>query len=297
MSRNDERMSANTPNFNPADEQPSQPLESFGNQAVPNLGGGLNFPVPTYFVELPSEGKWYPSGHPLEGQTTLEIKYMTAKEEDILTSRALLEKGVALDRVLANLIVDTSVDIDNILAADRNALVVGARITGFGEVYEPEVSCPKCKAKEIFSLNLEEGNTIEDPTLYAQENGVIYHENGTFSVQLPLTKAEVVCKMLLAADENKLSQEATRKEKKGLTPTPTVDLLRAIIVSINGIEDPLQLLPFITSLPSRDSRYLQNIYENVTPYFSIKGDFHCSSCGHEEELEAPLTAEFFWPRR
>jgi hypothetical protein len=297
MSRNDERMSANTPNFNPS-EEPSHFNEGLGNNATPNImTGGLNFPAPTYFVELPSGGKWYPPDHPVAGKTSLEIKYMTAKEEDILTSRALLEKGIALDRVLENLLVDSAIEVGDLLAADRNALVVGARITGFGETYSPEVSCPQCASRQTFDLDLEEGNTAVDPTVYAHEHGVVYDERGTFTVQLPLTQVEVVCKMMLASDENKISQEANRKLKNNMEPTPTLDLLRNIIVSINGIEDPLQMLPFLSSLPSRDSRFLKNTYEKVTPYFSITGDFSCSSCGHQVELEAPLTAEFFWPRQ
>jgi hypothetical protein len=90
--------------------------------------GGFSFVVPTEFIDLPSEGKFYPEGHPLHGQTTLEIKQMTAKEEDLLTSRALLKKGIALDRLLSSVIVNKSIDPNSLLVGDRNAILIATRV-------------------------------------------------------------------------------------------------------------------------------------------------------------------------
>ena len=64
---------------------------------------GLNFVIPTEFVELPSGGRYYADGHPLHNQDTIEIKYMTAKDEDILTSRSLLKKGLAINLSLIHI--------------------------------------------------------------------------------------------------------------------------------------------------------------------------------------------------
>ena len=96
----------------------------------------FSWSVPTEFVDLPSKGQYYSQNHPLNGRESLEIRYMTAKEEDILTSRALLKEGVALDRMLTNILVDKDINIDDILLGDKNALLVAARKTGYGPDYE-----------------------------------------------------------------------------------------------------------------------------------------------------------------
>ena len=93
-------------------------------QATVAGGGQLNFASPTEFVELPSRGRFYPPSHPLHNKETVEIKFMTAKEEDILTSKALIKKGIAVDRMLQSLIVDKSIKVEDLLVGDKNALVV-----------------------------------------------------------------------------------------------------------------------------------------------------------------------------
>jgi hypothetical protein len=108
---------------------------------------GLQFVSPTEFVDLPSGGKFYPEGHPLHGKDTLEIKFMTAKEEDILTSKSLLKKGVAIDRMLQNLIVDNNVKLDYLLSGDKNAILIVSRISGYGSEYAVRLSCPACSQK------------------------------------------------------------------------------------------------------------------------------------------------------
>ena len=70
---------------------------------------------PTEVIDLPSEGKLYPEGHPcLNGK--IEIKYMTAKEEDILTSQNLIKKGVVIDRLLNSLIITEGSLLENLFA-------------------------------------------------------------------------------------------------------------------------------------------------------------------------------------
>ena len=85
-------------------------VNKFGLPNIP--GGNVNFSrssvyqVPTDFVELPSQGKFYPKDSPLYGVEKLEVKYMTAREEDLLVSPALRKEGIAIDRVIDSLIVD-----------------------------------------------------------------------------------------------------------------------------------------------------------------------------------------------
>ena len=133
MSRNRERMGL--PNPTDTAVPPAQTHQE--NQ-------GFSVVVPTEFVDLPSKGRYYPQNHPLCNQETIEIKQMTAKEEDMLSSRALLKSGVAIDRVLQSLVMDKTIKVDSLLVGDRNALLIAARVSGYGEDYETSVSCPAC---------------------------------------------------------------------------------------------------------------------------------------------------------
>jgi hypothetical protein len=104
----------------------------------------LSFSIPTEFVDLPSGGKFYGPDHPCHGRDSVEMRFMTAKEEDILTSRTLIKKGIVIDRLLQSMVVEKHLNIDDLLIGDKNALVIAARISGFGEEYDTRVSCASC---------------------------------------------------------------------------------------------------------------------------------------------------------
>jgi hypothetical protein len=114
----------------------------------------FSFVAPTEFVELPSEGKFYASDHPLYNQKTIEIKQMTAKEEDILSSMTLIKNGVALERLLESVIIDKSIKPETLLLGDRNAIIIAARVSGYGMEYRTEIRCPNCQTDQKFGFNL-----------------------------------------------------------------------------------------------------------------------------------------------
>ena len=155
MSRNQDRLGLdNTPT---QDETPAATTAAVG-LGVPGDSGAPSFSwsVPTEFVELPSEGLFYPPGHPLHNEKTVEIRFMTAKEEDILTSRSLLKAGVALDRMLQNTLINKSIDVNSLLIGDKNALLVAARRTGYGPEYATSVNCPNCGAQVEHTFDISE---------------------------------------------------------------------------------------------------------------------------------------------
>jgi len=110
-------------------------------QALPNP---MNFVIPTELVELPSRGQGYPPDHPLFNQEMVEIRHMTAKDEDILTSRSLLKKGVALDRLIDNILVNKKIRSMHLLSGDRSAIVIEARKYAYGNEYKTKITCPNC---------------------------------------------------------------------------------------------------------------------------------------------------------
>jgi|TARA_R110000824_G_scaffold31089_16_gene101594 hypothetical protein len=248
--------------------------------------------LPTEFVDIPSEGKFYPPEHPLHEQTSIEIRYMTAKEEDILTSQALLKKGVALDHLLRNILVDSTIKPESLLIGDKNALLISSRITGFGPDYSVAVTCAICGANDKETFDLETAQQVKQSEL---PEGVSHVKGTTFFTVLPKTQANVEFGLLTGADEKRVIQLSEMKRKKKLPETPFTDQLRLIISSVNGSSRPEHINQFIETLPTLDGRHLRKVFTSVSPDINLKCEYTCDVCAHTEEVDLPLTAEFFWP--
>ena len=284
MSRNRERLGA----VQPQDTNP--PPQVAQSEAT----SGFSFVIPTEFVELPSGGKFYPPGHPLQGEDSIEIRQMTAKEEDILTSRTLLKKGVALDRVIENLIVNKSIDPDSLLVGDRNAIIVAMRVAGYGNDYETKVSCPNCDANQNYLFDLNEANIYEGDR--REEMEVVDNGNGTFNATLPQTNVEVTFRLLTGRDEKNLMLGVESDRKQSHERHITRQILK-IVVAVNGDGSAQALNYLVENIPSLDSRYLRTVYKATAPNLDLSHPFECAECNHEQSLEVPLTADFFWPDR
>lgn len=286
MSRNRDRMGQTTP-------QATDPAPQATQQAASS--GGFSFVIPTEFVELPSKGRFYPESHPLHNEDTIEIKQMTAKEEDLLTSRALLKKGIALDRVVQSLIVNKSINPDSLLVGDRNALMIAARISGYGNEYKTQVNCPSCDTAQSYSFDLFDSNITDG--VVSQELGVKEEEGGVFSTVLPKTKFEVTFKLLNGSDERALLAQIENARKRNKEENTVTRQLRLITVAVNGDNSPAALNYFVDNVPSLDAQHLRTAYALATPNIDLTQFFSCNECGFETELEVPLTADFFWPKR
>lgn len=285
MSRNNpERLGANIQDAGTTPPNIQQETEST-----------FTFVVPTEFVELPSKGKYYPPGHPLHGQEHIEVRHMTAKEEDILTSRTLLKQGVALDRVLKNIIVNKQINLDSMLVGDKNAMVIAARVSAYGSEYRTAVTCPSCAETGKYSFNLNEARIYQGED--AESLNVNATERGTFLAELPVTGIQVEFKLLTGIDEKYLLKgtEMDRRSKTG--ERNITRQLKQFIVAVNGSNNTNDVNSFVDNLPSMDARHLRLCYKLVTPNIDISQSFVCSACDHEQEMEVPLTADFFWPDR
>ena len=260
--------------------------------AATELGGGLNFATPTEFVELPSRGRHYPEGHPLHGVDTVEIRFMTAKEEDILSSKTLIKQGVALERLLKSVIIDKKIDPSKMLTGDRNALLIATRISGYGEEYNAKVTCPACTNINEVEYDLTTSTIIE-----AEDNNEVqWNAEGNMLVALPYSGLEVEARLLTGKDEMYLSRLQESKRKKRLLETSMQDILKTMIVSVNGDNTNDTLTQFITKVPARDIKHLREVYKNNTPNISMAHEFECESCGYGTVVEVPFTVEFFWPQ-
>ncbi len=287
MSRNRDRsgLTPSTPANTPT---PPQLKEEGG-------AGGFSFVVPTEFVELPSEGRYYPPNHPLHNQETIEIKQMTAKEEDMLTSRSLLKKGIALERVMNSLIQTTGVKASGLLVGDRNAVLVAARISGYGATYTTQITCPACSATQEHSFNLHELEIYNGTDLAPEE--AQSHGNGTFTTVLPSSKIEVTFRLLTGNDEKSFMQQIENARKKKQSEKVITRQMRQFIIAVNGSTEIEHINYVVENMPSVDSRHLRNVYKIATPNIDLTQHFECAECDHEQNLEVPLTADFFWPDR
>ena len=277
MSRNSDRLGATR-----QDTQPPAQMED---------SGGFSFVVPTDFVELPSGGRFYSPNHPLHNQESIEIKQMTAKEEDILTSQTLLKKGVALERVIANLIVDKRINPNSLLVGDKNAIIIAIRKYGYGNIYQTKVTCPSCSTSQDYSFDLNEANVYNPGDDLGED--VTLNENGTFSTTLPKTKVNVCFRLLTGTDE-KSFLKGMEDDKRSKVEKNITRQLYAIIVSLNGDTSEEAKRYFVENVPSIDSRFLRTAYKLAAPNIDLTQNFVCSQCSHEQDMEVPLSADFFW---
>ncbi len=273
-----------------AHEQADPPVSNMQEGATFNP---LSFVAPTDFVELPSRGIGYPDNHPLSGKDTIEIKFMTAKEEDILSSRALLKKGVAIERFIESVIIDTKIKAGDLLVGDRNAILIAARSSGYGNLYETQINCPSCGEKSHVTFDLND-KKVKETSLTSE---ITNNNDGTFQILMPFSKFKVDFKLLKGTDEIYLTKMATNKKKKNAIESTLSDQYKRMVVKVEGHADNSIISRYVDAMPTLDSRHLRKCYKSVTPDVTINKDFECLSCGHEQELEVPFGADFFWPDR
>lgn len=251
--------------------------------------------VPTYpteRIELPSKGYFYDSNDPLSSGY-VDLKMMTAKEEDILTSQNLIKKGVVLDKLLESLIVTPNVNINNLLLCDKNALFVAARRLAYGDSYGPvQIRCQKCYEESKETVNL--GELKEKP----YEFDKVQPNSNYFEFELPYSKKRVGFRLLSSKDEIEIDSElkATSKFIKSGGSTEITTRLKKIIVSVDGKTDRSIINKFVENeLISKDSMALRSYARSVTPELDMTFNFVCPHCSHEERMDVPMTVQFFWP--
>ena len=248
---------------------------------------GIEIPVES--VPLPSRGVIYKSAS-LFGKETLDIKPMTAKEEDILTSRAYIKNGSVISKLIQSCLSEDSIDPDDLISGDRNALLIALRITGYGADYELEISCPECGKTNKTSFDL---TTLPIKRLVVDPVEIGVNE---FEVVLPVTKKTVIVKFLTGKDEREMMIITERKKKNGLnTESAITDRLNRSILSIDNISDKNKISMFVKNMPVRDSLALRRFLDKHEPGVDMKSHMTCTHCHEESEVDLPIGASFFWP--
>jgi len=242
--------------------------------------------IPTETVSLPSKGLLYSESSPLaKGQ--IEMKYMTAKEEDILTNVNYIKNGTVIDKLLQALII-TPIDYSEILVGDKNAILVAARVLGYGKDY----------TFKYYDRGVEKEATIDLSKLEDKQLNESLYKKGIneFSFTLPKSGNTVTFKLLTHGDEQKIEAEIKGLQK--INPNATTDVttrLKHIITSVEGKREQKDIRDFVDNyLLAPDARALREYYNNVSPDINLvykpEDDSYTG-----EGIAIPISLNFFWP--
>ena len=240
------------------------------------------FQIPTETVELPSKGKLYSENHPLaSGQ--VEMKYMTAKEEDILTNQNYIAKGTVIDKLLQSLLV-TDFNYNELLIGDKNAIMVAARILSYGASYDINY-----KGKDI---------TVDLSEIKEKEINLDDYKQGQneFRFALPKSGNEITFKLLTHGDDRNIDREVEGLKKINRDSNASMSTrLKHLITSVNGDRDTATIRQFVDNgLLAQDARALREEYARVQPDVEFKV-YHVDEDGVGEDIDIPVTINFFWP--
>ena len=246
---------------------------------------------PTEIISLPSKGLLYSEDSPLRNGT-IELKYMTASEEDILTTPSLIKQGIVLDKLFQALIV-TPIKYNDLIGADKDAIMVASRILGYGKLYEATCTCPECSKESKVSFDLTQLNEKEFDI-----DKVEMIAPNEFKFILPTTNREVTFKLLTHGDEKKiqLDLENLKKTNKSGISKDLTTRLKSIITSIDGDTNKTSIIHFVDNeLFAQDSRALREHIKTISPGIDFNMDFTCQECLYEGKLNLPVGVDFFWP--
>lgn len=261
---------------------------------LPKQGNSAISPgeVPFEVVPLPSAGKLYPEDHPYHNETHVEIKAMTALDEDILTSKALLKKGTVFGALVRSCLVNKAVEPSTLLLGDKSAILLSIRISGFGSEYKVQTQCPECGDDFVHSFDLSK------VTIKPLQKEPIKVGLNLFEYKLPKSGKVVQFSLLTDGDELDMIKTNENKKKAGLSTVEAsvTDRLIKSIKKIDNIEDPAQIIKMVRSMSAFDSKSLRTHIRSIEPDVLFEQSVECPSCGTAENHIIPMGNEFFWPK-
>lgn len=229
----------------------------------------------TEIVTLPSKGRLYPVDSPLS-KGEVEIKYMTTKEEDILTTQSYIEKGIVLDKLLESVIVTEGVTVDDLTIGDKQALLLQTRILGYGNEYQIKYD-GKTHTVDLSSLG-----EVGKPELFNNDRLIEY--------TLPKSNKTVLLKVLISKEADEIQKEIDTFKEKGISMGEVSARLPYIIKSVDGNEEEKSIREFTNNeLLAIDSLAIRTYLELITPDIDFTIDIN------GEEVEIPIGINFFYP--
>jgi hypothetical protein len=247
---------------------------------------------PTEIVPLPSKGLLYPEEHPL-ASGNIEMKYMTAKEEDILTSQNLIKQGVVLDKLFESLII-TPINYGDLFVGDKNAVMVAARILGYGKDYVVEVDDP-------FSPGTKQKVTIDLTQIEHKEvdYSLFEHRKNEFDFELPQSKRVVTFRLMTHSLDKQIQTEIKGMNKTTVRTGIDRELttrLKNLIIAVDGESGRATINNFVDNeLFAMDSRALRTYMKEISPDLDMTFTFISEATGEVKEMDIPMDVSFFWP--
>jgi hypothetical protein len=246
------------------------------------------YDFPTEVISLPSEGKGYPESNPLS-KGTIEIKYMTAREEEILTSQNLIKKGIVLNKLFESIVIDKDVNVDDILLGDKNAIMLATRILAYGAKYPIEITGADGEREQL-DVDLSKVQTKDvDLSKLKRDNR---YEFATPSGN------KITFKLLTHGDEQKIDADikALAKFNKGGISSELTTRYRYMIQEVDGKTDTKSITDFINNrFLAKDTRAFREYIREMSPDINMEFDYENPETGEKEVRSIPMGVGFFWP--
>lgn len=241
------------------------------------------FEIPFDVLPLPSKGLLYPGK-----EDTVKVQYLTASDENVLTSQNLIKSGKVLDVLLSRKVKDLNMPVGNLLVGDRNAIMIWLRATGYGEKYNVMLTDPNTYEEFEYEVDL---NSLKTKPLEVEPD-----ERGLFTFMLPRSKKEVKFKLLTVSDETNILRKSEQRSKKikSKISTTLTDRLMTQIVSIDGVEDKTQLSRMVEFMPAFDSLKFREYSDSIEPGVDMTVEVEGPS-GETFQAGVPIAVDFFWP--
>lgn len=287
MTRNSKKLNRR-PNTNfkpPQQNNPSTPASPRPDMDNPF---GLSFVVPTEMVDLPSGGIYYPANSPAFGKKSLEIKHMTAREEDLLSSVDETNSDNIFERLIDGLLVDKNVSAKDLLEEDKMAILYNARKTGYGKNYTALSYCDSCKDTTEFVFDLEKVSVKNQ-----NEDLDFDPETGCFTIELPVTGLEVKLRRMSTQDLEALQTEKQKKQGLGIEFNYTISYLTRAIFSVNEVQEKKMIMNLLAVMPAADAKFMMSYDKNLFPQIDTTQEVACTVCDTVAEREVPLSWAFF----
>lgn len=269
------------------------PAEAPPGYAPPAAADPLLYTPPVATVPLPSRGKVYPPESPLFDVASLDIRAMNAYDENIMASANLIRRGKMISSLIKACVISRSIDPEEMLVGDRNAVMVAIRNASYGPKYRAEVQCPACDFKHDneFDLSVLPILTLDvDP---------VSQGSNLFEFVLPVTKRRVVFSLMtghMSAELSRTLESQAKARGPGALEENVTQELLSQIVSVDGVDDRGKIDRFVRSMPVVDSRELRAYVKDVNPDVDMYQSFKCLNCEEKSEVEIPMGVEFFWPK-
>lgn len=256
----------------------------------------------TVLVRLPTLGKFYPDGHPLQNQEMVEINFPTTKTQSILVNKSYLKENLTSVKLVQSLLVNKQIKATTLKTPDLDHILLKARELMFGPMYKPLVTCPVCRDRKEIEIDTSKMEYEIDFEKIKQKGIKIVRDEGlqevVFETKTPQKDLFVRYRLLTAQDHLNIVKHKSKAKKHKLPFNEIEEQLRTLIVSVKTEDD--QVMPvnvFVQHAPAIETNHINLSYVTVLEGVGLTFDFECEECfTREENKTVPLTHDFFRPK-